>query len=654
MVLLTRAPALRLVLFRQLQQVHWQLQQRGDQVEITCDTRVFRWYWALVLLSVTLLPALIGAALLHLLQSSTPGNLIVWGGITVMSMLLGILIFSLFDAYGGAAIDKYWELLQDEAAGVGTCLARVSDLFSERRLRWSMGYAMYVLLLLGVLFFICIPGSQMAQHLTETLMVEDLMVAVVILIGALMLAVLIFVTERVMDSRMEVLVPGFLTMLWVLSVAVSANLWMLVSSQSPDDYQALEGAVYILHGAQTPSHLSANEVARLVDRAGMALAFIGFICFVEGLLLVGRGITIYYVIKAARITSPTIARSRIYPNLAFRGAGHRDTESLLAFRVLFGGHWALLTLLMGMGVIIMPLCTAAAVIGPSAAIPCARWVTASQKWMSLLMIGCASPVAVGAVVRAWWICLGLVFIALFVISLGELLWQRRALRRDLRSRAVSRTGVYAGLDMIVQEFSAQLGMAPPRTCVVDSPRVNAHAHEFGVGRRNRYIEVTTGALSALGMRWATLEALVGHELMHLQRRHVTFLNFLRWLGRATMVGDSFALAFANSFGFEKAADRRAVQKLDVSKEAMGACLNVLEMQTLAISSARASVGFAAEGQRPEASELDHGRAAKDGSAGRLSRLREGCRAFWRQYTHPFEVAYWHPHIKERIKALAAS
>jgi len=280
-------------------------------------------------------------------------------------------------------------------------------------------------------------------------------------------------------------------------------------------------------------------------------------------------------------------------------------------------------------------------------------VKVSMCAVSHVVSGTCNSAVTGCCMRIGWTVFGACALTPLALSLGELVRQRRAVRRRLRASQAIDSAETSELRGIVMEMAGSLGLAFPVLVINDAKEINAYAHQFGVLWPSRYIEVTSGAVSALGPSSPMMRALLAHELAHLRLRHLLVLGILRWLGRLTLVGDGLAFAFAHSFDYEHAADLAAVRRFGVPKEAMVACLTVLELQTLRLSGTM--------GRQPPRVLAETGSATEDVTreyshegAFRLGETpwRAKWKAFIRVYTRPFECAYWHPAIRQRIAALA--
>jgi Zn-dependent protease with chaperone function len=248
----------------------------------------------------------------------------------------------------------------------------------------------------------------------------------------------------------------------------------------------------------------------------------------------------------------------------------RGLSVLRRFRWVFVTLWGLATTLVFGALAFNGLCVVQS-FAPYSSRPELRLVELSAGYVALALGRPLSDPAVATAVRIGWLLYGLSGPALLAVSVGQLARRRRRERRRLREapadaellRAVERLATRG-------EKSVRIDTSRVRAVVPQTSAVVASSDVYGLRRPERFIVVSSGGLEALERD--ELEAVVAHELVHLLDGHCRRDQLLRWLGRLTFVGDGFALLMQNSWGYEEAADRTAIEKLGVPRETLVRCL----------------------------------------------------------------------------------
>lgn len=325
-----------------------------------------------------------------------------------------------------------------------------------------------------------------------------------------------------------------------------------------------------------------------------------------------------------------------YARSAASGAGF-----LGRFRSAFLAAWILSALLIGVGLVVLaglgasclifgyperlptdptgPVDATANVINFLAGLGQASWVGPSLS--RLLFVG--------------WTAAVLLPVAL--VLLGFLRSRIRNGRRLARLSASSTPGVEL-LEAAITRFNERVGLSVELAVSQDEQPVAA-AHATGMLTRRRFVEVSKRCLDILDRD--ELEALVAHEMAHHLCGHCTKHNLMQWLGRWTYVGGTFVGALEDSFGFELEADRAAIAKLGVGPGVMKTCLMKMRADAVVQQLQVRAGGISLVAMNDRA-----GRPTSE-----MRRWKTRFQAWVELYTADAAVAYWHPSIGERIKAL---
>ena len=230
------------------------------------------------------------------------------------------------------------------------------------------------------------------------------------------------------------------------------------------------------------------------------------------------------------------------------------------------------------------------------------------------------------------------------------LWlsRRRTLRRLTRSTHLTNDTI--GADGLIRELAKRAGMPCPTAAVSNATVAFAFAHSFGGFRRRQFIEVSKACFGVL--QQDELTAIIAHEMAHLELGHCRRDNLLRWLGRLTLVGDSFSRCVQDSTGHEMAADHEAVVRFSADPLALRRALwklGALRAIT-ALSGSAGGTGFSSL-----ALDEDQLGIVRQGGVGALPftvRWRAALRAFLGQYTASENIAYYYPATDERVAAVS--
>ncbi len=259
------------------------------------------------------------------------------------------------------------------------------------------------------------------------------------------------------------------------------------------------------------------------------------------------------------------------------------------------------------------------------------------------MVGMKERAYAGPIIsRAFFLSWATVILLPVLVSLiGGLLtsWRRRcqlvALSESLPKEA-------AALNEAFREMASSAGL---NVCLAISPgsQPSAAAHAVGILGWRKFVEVSARCLDILDT--AEQKALVAHELGHHLRGHCWKHNIMQRLGGLTYVGSTFATSMENSYGFEMEADRAAIEKLGVDPTALRKCLMKMRADAIVQRLGKSTAGLGAIGDSDLESRFDSPRPIK--FPGWKVALRD-----WYALVRPgAEIAYWHPSVVDRIRAL---
>ncbi len=196
------------------------------------------------------------------------------------------------------------------------------------------------------------------------------------------------------------------------------------------------------------------------------------------------------------------------------------------------------------------------------------------------------------------------------------------------------------------ELAAMASSAGLKVALAVSPgqKARAVAHRVGLLRPRSFVEVSSRCLEILDV--AEQRALVAHELGHHLRGHCRRHNVMQWLGRLTYVGGTFVVSMEDSFGFELQADRAAIETFGVDQRTLRSCLLKMRADAVVQRLGEMNGGLSAVGQADSLGRLD-----STVSMG-IPSWRTALRDWLALLRADAEMAYWHPSVADRIRALA--
>ena len=656
------SPWYKIVVLALPQRAVWEVRQEGDRLSVYAELRAFGWY--VVLLSIVFLYILLSilSAFLATGEDSPLGW--DWPTLAVVAFLLPALglafvIVRLLGALGGGRqAEALWPAVVAGVERDGGFLEPAGRTVGLPYAAAMLGYA-GVFLGLGIWLVWSNSGHPSAtQGLTQVL-AALVATAFVLIAGAVLM-----LTRRGFIVRTIPVLAGLCTVLSGL-IFLSLQLpWWIISQ--------MEAAPFLPFLDQGRELATALEgLRREPMNPDLAARFVSF----RTACRLAVGITPFLFLLAAFLALYGIYLSIFsWPQLIrihrHRAQGiYRQAVSggilLWWFRGIFVTSWILLAgfILTAVG---LALANAFQSLTPIWGHPQLRLAELSAGLSAVALGRPAGDPWLEAAVRGGWVAFGLAAAALPAVSAGQLFLAQRAGRRALR--AAARSPAYPRQRELEGRLAARCREARSgavRLAVTPGTSLSPAAAVFGLWPAERFIEISPACLELLDD--GELEALVAHELAHHLEGHCRRDQVLRWLGRLTLVGDGFVLALQDSWGYERRADRVAVERLGVSREILRRALLKLRhagaMVTLASGRREAvhRLGLRAlpnphlgdeETEQPDdlSRLLEEGPTALDFK----ERWRLAWKLFRRLYFSAVEVHYWHPGASDRERALLAS
>jgi Zn-dependent protease with chaperone function len=624
---LQEASWVRVITRRLPQRILWRVESEGDALAVTADFRAFRWFWGLVLgLFVCGLGLPVGSfwALGQPWAERLPLLRLLLGAVSLLAPLMVVAIPGLLGVLGGGRVAmSVWQPVLERVEKSGGLLEPVGSGLSRRYVA-SLA-AMTLLLIAAVSPLLWLGLRDLGWYGSGTLFFLALLVG---LGGLALLGAGVLARRRGAGLRAEPVLVGVVSSASVLFLLLPVLLLGLAGFE-----------------AATLETIGWSEEA--AGWGSMILVFLGVIVSV-GVFLTGSGI---------RLSVPGwVALERLQRH---RGRGvYRQAVGggalLRLVRRVFVALWGLtaLFLVAGLGV------TGSIAIRSWGPLSAATEVSVADILAAAVAFVVGRPwndPALSTAFRFAFLLYSLGLGGIFILSVGQLWRSRRVTRRSLRAAALEDSPEHRRVQELTAQVCPQAGLAPVRLAVTSERAIEAYSHVFGLLGRERFLEISGGALRHLGDE--ELRALIAHELAHHLRGHLATHNRLRWLGRLTFVGDGFVRALLDSFGYETEADRVAVRELGARPEALLRCLwKIRSVNRFAgQGSRRIPDGLPAALVRPLETSGDWRKLLSE-ELQRLSlaqRWRLAWRLFLRQYFVPMPLHYWHPGHGDREAALRA-
>lgn len=513
------------------QRAVWVVDGSGEELRVASDFRLFRWYAALVfLLWLLLASGFLGSTAIARRPHRTEGEETVGLVLILAALVLVPLVLRLFRAFGGHT-EPLWSEILYRIERTGGSLSPKGRFLSKRSSTFELAFFVSVLLL--TVWFL-IGGENGSIALPRGL---PIFFAVV---GALL--VLLCATLVLMAGR-----QGFNLRVY----AIGAGLLSLMAV-----FMALMAVLL------PPWLVSRLNLATLGPRLpGLGQRTMGTSLFLAAV----AAFMVVFTVQVAAQVRPQLERiqARVGQGLYKAAAG---AVSPWPFRAVFMLSWLLLSTLLLAGLIVLVLCAVEGIV-PFSSLPELRLVEVSQTLVAAALgLSPDSPLLTVAV-RGVWVVAASGGLGLLAVSVGQLVRSRRRTRRYLVEAS---RRPFSGRDEVearLAEIRRKTDLAPCRLALSRSASVapSAQSYRFGLWRPERFIEISE---SCLDLAPEELDALLCHESAHDLLGHLATDVFWRWLGRLSFVGDGFVRAVQDSFGYEKAADQVARDRLGAREDAL--------------------------------------------------------------------------------------
>lgn len=617
------------------QRADWLLLEKDHGLEISGDFYSFLWHRLLVLTFG--LAVISGTSAIWLSGSTRFDSSLEW--VTFTHLVLGTLAAFITLAYlllGGAHHrEDVWQTLLVEVEKAGGSLEPKGSGLSRRR------FSIYAVLLtmafsLGA-FAIkdAFNQSSIQWNLPVAAWLAALCIAVVFLLSTAGLMARIHEASL----RVDAIVTGLATLLAALFLFSPTFMWTAVGDSTVllSRLAKVESTVY----PETASAWKTQALQILIVASSPLVASIGFF------FLMGSLKSTYLV----RILTRLKKEGR-------RGSFRKAAEGgphLSYLRFALGVTWTLMAVLVLCAFSALVLTGVQAIYSPFP-YPEADLVAFSAAVVRLALGGLINGAILSWLTRFAWIAYASAAVVVFVVSVGQLYLSRRADRRTLLEEVGSeRQESEREARRVLDRLAVRAGLVGVKLAVLPDLRPGAGAKcFFRLRGPERFVVLTEGALIDFGE--SELEAVLGHELVHLRDGHCWKMNLMRWLGRLTFVGDGFVLALQNSFGYEKRADHLLLAKGWADPEALERSL-VIMMHADPGWRGLGILGFApagTDGPRPAPDEkhqfredLRRLRAGEEVHLSFLRQWRLSWYLFRQQYFAALDFHYWHPTYRER-------
>ncbi|WP_459919112.1 M48 family metalloprotease, partial [Desulfocicer niacini] len=633
-----RSSVVETLLFARPKSIVLTLMQNGDFVIISNYIILHSWYIAIILLSSIAWPSLLIFSFSALYSTPT---------IAVFLALLAFwLLFTSHFLLTGSAyqIGVILEVLQSAARVRNEVLTKM---YSPRRSSFNrilIFYTAYVL----TIFFVILTLNHKAFFGNNGIVLIMMTVGVT---SMLFVAFIPILHRRAIPVylRFNQMVPNFSFLFGFICLSVIFSMWSFPTKQiGLEKLNVLAATLSVLDSSSSSSSSSAAAAAALFEASIYANWLrnrtIGMVLLIATFITMGIRSFVTGIRMAVTFTFPASRRLTL-----FSGKNPTITEAasgrgfLSIFRLILGWWWLTFSVIFLWLIAINATAFISALVGPEklSVFPTSQWILVSQRLLSLLVTGKLNSDAVMACVRIGWL-IGCGLTVLIVgISIYQLISQRQEQYRDLLDQANGDD--YAS--KVINDMDGLFCMEPPRISIIDTKDINAWAYEFGLFRRQRFVKITSGVIEQERLTPGFLRFVIGHELSHLRLGHVSRLNWLRWLGRLTLVGDTFVLTFFNSWGCEEAADLYVLRKMNIPRYAIIGCLEILQQHNFRRFKNDKRMSGYADDDSERAISLERTKVHR-------RTIKDYIRAFIDQYTNPFNHSYWHPDIKCRIENIS--
>jgi len=577
-------------------------------------------------------------------------------GILGMLLALGMLFLNWrWCTAGGVRIERLWADVHSELRRRGVRLDHRPQLSRPRIERTARRFLLFALVGYLVPGLIVVATSYEGGGKTPVWPI--VLVAMLLLIGGLLVVILFRGSRQVgFEPRLRATSPGLAGLLAVLFILAGQLPSRIATSLPSDSWEVVFAVRDIVNRAPASDSVITFPSGKTAPASEVHRA----LSIVETMAAVGLGIVPLCWGIAAICFLPTLRSLDVVIRHGERMAGSLDLATsrsaasgegfLGRFRFLLVFLWIAATILVLLGIAsLIEVGYYAAFEAPVGWTSGGRDVAGAAAHAAKLTLDLPVDSLIAEVATRWvWSSWALIAILALSGSVGNWLVTRRRVRADLQRayRETASTTASVRLAELVAKLTRTARIAP-LLCVIDDSTPTAASYEFGLVGRQRFIAVTSRSLQVLADE--ELQALLAHELAHLEAGHCRNHRLLQILGRLTFVGDAFVGALEHSFGYELDADRLAVVNFGVDSAALRRCLLKVQAIMMAeqISRSLLTQGLAAVSTIEPRLEVDR-RGLPTRQRGRLS---EAARLWLRLFSGQLQISYWHPVIEERIRQL---
>lgn len=634
----------RIIFSRQLQRVDWRISQdpSGSAISLYYNRSWFNWFRVMVW-TLSIPVAMIWCQGFRLLFEyiTDPSNtslvhfIAPWAGIITM-MLYSIMVLSVRDSI------QYQNEIRCCLRDQGLLLETLPNALLDRITITALIFLVYgVMATTPVFLYGQLPNIDRltnAQILTITIIVVFLM-----MLGGALGALFIGVRRLGADERFAALMPsldGMMAVLFFLGgqmgfqVAgeVNVNHWMSLHALHAASESNIDPSA-ITHYKNSLSAKTQDALVKLQKLPSMSFGALA------GTWALGIGFLIASV-RSTRTAQQICRRIQTDIPVTSITAAASASGFLFWFRVFHVIMWFSFVILMLIGTILLVLLSLGALIdlfththetldpNPISISLFITYTFASQP----LRIGMHGFLAVWAMVIP----------ALMVFSILDLKIQVR--RRSTRLHQAEKISIQSSdhpFAYLVRDLKKHAEKLQPLLVVTDYPKPLALAHGAILGRDVATFEVSRCTIELLDPN--ELRALLAHELAHHICGHCRKHEMMLWLGRLTLVGDTFVGALEDSFGYEIEADRVAITQFQISPQDLRNALLKMQVATLL------SPTVISTHEKRFDNDTTHtfGRFCND----KFGRIRNSIATWLALYKGDPPLSYWHPSFRDRLALL---
>lgn len=632
------------------QRLRWRIQEDRGSLRVQISFQVLWWYKAAITFLSLFVVASFAAALFSVELPEVEGfpwlERVPITALFIASVVAVVLVRLLGPLGGGSQVVELTQKFLAQLEGEGPAF-RSASLPNTRNYLLAISSYFWVMLLLPLGNYILSPELIWRFFPNGFFIVSILLTFMAV---GLYVALILNPQRMQFQLRSDPMLPGILSMLAIVLVLVASIPWQLLGAERVSD----SGKFFFLPPEDYLILAAGSSLAQLRESHAD---------FFETLVLGGRLLIAFSILMIALAVA--IGRSSILTTLETRRFLQQlqtssadppyrkaigDRRLMRRFHAAFVPLWALFASLIALLLAyLIVTCLHAAGLRFSQ-----DWLRASDSLAGALSYAFDRPFGerwARLSARILWILYGSAALALWLLSVLQLLKARSSERQDLRAQlGTSRRLKEYGLQDQLEQVASRAGLENVQFVLVPDKDPYVAAQCFGLFRQENFVILAEGALTDFDED--ELRALVAHELVHLRQGHCRRVVVFRWLGRLTFSGDGFALALQNSFQYEQEADRLVVTEALASSEALRRALVKLR---------HATPGWARQplGGLPEGSSWSKWFESKEEELlrGRLAEISPGDRwrlalfLFRQQYFAAMSLHYWHPSYEERIQAL---